>query len=84
MQNSLKSLYRRFGGKREFKKYLHGHSDEGARLLFKGKVTCKIHILLKIVFRPGSIVRQNSRCQFGKWNVACCVTENDASTKTRL
>ena len=22
-------LYRRFGGKREFKKYLHGHSDEG-------------------------------------------------------
>ena len=21
--------------KREFKKYLHGHSDEGARLLFK-------------------------------------------------
>ena len=28
-------LYRRFGGKREFKKYLHGHSDEGARLLFK-------------------------------------------------
>ena len=27
-------LYRRFGGKREFKKYLHGHSDEGARLLF--------------------------------------------------
>ena len=28
-------LYRRFGGKREFKKYLHGRSDEGARLLFK-------------------------------------------------
>ena len=23
-------LYRRFGGKREFKKYLHGRSDEGA------------------------------------------------------
>ena len=22
-------LYRRFGGKREFKKYLHGRSDEG-------------------------------------------------------
>ena len=30
-----KVKYRRFGGKREFKKYLHGHSDEGARLLFK-------------------------------------------------
>ena len=28
-------LYRRFGGKREFKKYLRGRSDEGARLLFK-------------------------------------------------
>ena len=28
-------LYRRLGGKREFKKYLHGRSDEGARLLFK-------------------------------------------------
>ena len=28
-------MYRRFGGKKEFKKYLHGHSDEGARLLFK-------------------------------------------------
>ena len=28
-------MYRRFGGKREFKKYLHGCSDEGARLLFK-------------------------------------------------
>ena len=28
-------MYRRFGGKREFKKYLHGRSDEGARLLFK-------------------------------------------------
>ena len=28
-------LYRRFGGKREFKKYLHRRSDEGARLLFK-------------------------------------------------
>ena len=28
-------LYRRFGGKREFKKYLHGRSDEGVRLLFK-------------------------------------------------
>ena len=28
-------LYRRFRGKREFKKYLHGRSDEGARLLFK-------------------------------------------------
>ena len=28
-------FYRRFGGKREFKEYLHGHSDEGARLLFK-------------------------------------------------
>ena len=28
-------LYRRFGGKREFKKYLHSHSDERARLLFK-------------------------------------------------
>ena len=28
-------LYRRFGGKREFKKYFHGCSDEGARLLFK-------------------------------------------------
>ena len=28
-------LYRRFGGKREFKKYLHDRSDEGARLLFK-------------------------------------------------
>ena len=27
-------LYRRFVGKREFKKYLHGRSDEGARLLF--------------------------------------------------
>ena len=27
-------LYRRFGGKREFKKYLYGRSDEGARLLF--------------------------------------------------
>ena len=26
---------RRFGGKREFKKYLHCCSDEGARLLFK-------------------------------------------------
>ena len=26
---------RRFGGKREFKKYLHGYSDEGAILLFK-------------------------------------------------
>ena len=26
-------LYRRFGGKREFKKYLHGRSDEGARLI---------------------------------------------------
>ena len=25
----------RFGGKREFKKYLYGRSDEGARLLFK-------------------------------------------------
>ena len=24
-------VYRRFSGKREFKKYLHGHSDEGAR-----------------------------------------------------
>ena len=33
-------LYRRFGGKREFKKYLHGRSDEGARFLFK--------------FRPGT------------------------------
>ena len=28
-------MYRRFGGKREFKKYLRGRSDEGARLLFK-------------------------------------------------
>ena len=28
-------MYRRFGGKREFKKYLHGRSDERARLLFK-------------------------------------------------
>ena len=28
-------MYRRFGGKREFKKYLYGRSDEGARLLFK-------------------------------------------------
>ena len=30
-------LYRRFVGKREFKRYLHGRSDEGARLLFKFK-----------------------------------------------
>ena len=29
------NLYRRFGRKREFKKYLHGCCDEGARLLFK-------------------------------------------------
>ena len=28
-------LYRRFGWMKEFKKYLHGRSDEGARLLFK-------------------------------------------------
>ena len=28
-------LYRRLGGKRDFKKYLHGRSGEGARLLFK-------------------------------------------------
>ena len=28
-------MYRRCGGTREFKKYLHGRSDEGARLLFK-------------------------------------------------
>ena len=28
-------IVRRFGGKREFKKYLHGRSDEGASLLFK-------------------------------------------------
>ena len=28
-------MYRRFGGRREFKKYLHGRSDEGARLSFK-------------------------------------------------
>ena len=28
-------IVRRFGGKKEFKMYLHGHSDEGARLLFK-------------------------------------------------
>ena len=28
-------LYRRFGGKREFKKYMHSCSDKGARLLFK-------------------------------------------------
>ena len=28
-------LYRRFGGKREFEKFLPGRSDEGARLLFK-------------------------------------------------
>ena len=29
-------MYRRFGGKREFKKYFHGCSDEGPRLLFSG------------------------------------------------
>ena len=28
-------MYRRFGGKREFKKYWHGRSYKGARLLFK-------------------------------------------------
>ena len=28
-------MYRRFGGKRECKKYLHGRSDGGARRLFK-------------------------------------------------
>ena len=28
-------LHRRIGGKKEFKKYLHGRSDDGARLLFK-------------------------------------------------
>ena len=28
-------MYRRFGGKREFKKYLRCRSDGGARLLFK-------------------------------------------------
>ena len=27
------NMYRGFGGKREFKKYLHDRSDEGARLL---------------------------------------------------
>ena len=30
-------LYRRCGGKREFKKYLHGRSDEVAKLLFKSR-----------------------------------------------
>ena len=28
-------LYRRFGGNREFKKYLHGRGDEGGRLSLK-------------------------------------------------
>ena len=28
-------MYRRFGGKREFKRYLHGHSDAGTKFLFK-------------------------------------------------
>ena len=29
-------MYRRFGGKREFKRYLHGHRDDGARLFRSG------------------------------------------------
>ena len=35
MEFDSKVKYKRFGGKREFKKYLHGRSDEGAKLLFK-------------------------------------------------
>ena len=48
-------LYRRFLGKREFKRYLHGHSDEGPRLLFKGAIVRVVRV------RTGS-VKQHVSC----------------------
>ena len=53
-------IYRRLGGKREFKKYLHGRSDEGARLLFK--------------FRSGFKEELGRHCdRDGELNVHCVV-----------
>ena len=35
LNSKVKSLYKRFGKEVQFKKYLHGLSDAGTRLLFK-------------------------------------------------